>query len=809
MVEARRPKSPLNRLKIILLIQYGIIGIIILKLFWLQVIQQNYYRTIAAKEHYGYTELPARRGEILIRDNSSKDLYRVATNTTLDLVYADPSLVKNPDIIVETLTPLLFNLEEARNEDLARIEEERKKLEPVLTEIEKQEKELKELEERKKAEEAIKDPIVTTPKEPTAKDPAKEAPKPTVQLTEAQQLTLKPLSDAELKEKFRQTIATKITSKTRTHIILGTDIDNKIIDEIAIKNLSGVDARDKSVTLFPLEMENRNHVFSTLAEALDISESQILKLVNGKNRYAVLKRKITPAASEKIKLLIKNDKDGKYAGIGMQAEYYRYYPEKSLAANVIGYVNSVGLGLYGIESKFNVQLQGKKGIFQTQKDSVGRQITVGESVIQPAVDGDNIILTIDRSIQMKLDKLIEKGVKDTRADDGLGIVYDPQTGRVLGMSHYPTFDPNQYSKVFEQETINLKPEEIQRLVAIDEKTGHYTLIIDNQTGVKIDIFKEVYRDGTIKYKKYKNTVGAEAYHNKSVAWPYEPGSIFKPLVMAAAIDDHDVTPNTQYNDNGPIKTDEFMIKNALGKYYGVITMTQVLEKSLNTGMAYIARKIGRNLLYNYIMKFGFGAHTDIELDNEATGKINHFTKWAESELITHAFGQGLTVTPIQMVMSFGALANKGTMMQPYIIEEIQQTNGKIIKNDPRVVRQVVEEESANMVTEMLVSAVERGVATHAGVPNHFIAGKTGTAQTYYKGKPLSGSGTTNASVVGYGPIDKPKFVILVKLTRPRTSEWADATAAPIFSQVAQYLFDYYNIPPDKRGFTPPSSIGVE
>lgn len=820
----------MNRLKVILIIQYAIVGIIILRLFWLQVVKANYYRTIAAKEHYGYTELPARRGEILIRDNNSKDLYRVATNTTLDLIYADPTLVKNPEEIVSTLVPLLFNLEEARDEDNARIDEARKKIEPVLSEIDQQQKELEakqkaaeeEAAKKKAIEEAKKNntplpettkPTVpatsTTPKPDEKRTPEQEA-KAMALLSESQLQTLKPLTDIELKERFRQTMYAKLTSKTRTYIILGTDIEDATIDKIKEKNIAGIDARDRTVTIYPLEIENRTYAFSTLASLLDITEDQILKLVNGKNRYVVIKRKITPDASEKIKLLLKNDKEGRFSGVGFQPEYYRYYPEKTLAANIIGYVNSIGTGLYGIESKFNVQLQGKKGIFETQKDSIGRQITVGDSVIQPAVDGDNIVLTIDRSIQMKLDKLIEKGVKDTRADDGLGIVYDPQTGKVLAMSHYPTFDPNAYSKVFEKETINLKPEEIQRLLAIDEKTGHYTLITDNQTGVKIDIFKEVYRDGTIRYAKYKNNLGAEVYQNKAVAWPYEPGSVFKPLVMAAAIDDKDVTPNTQYNDSGPIKVDEFTIKNALLKYYGVITMTQILEKSLNTGMAFIARKIGRNLLYNYIVKFGFGDRTDIELDSEASGKIEHFTKWAESELITYAFGQGFTVTPIQIVTAYGALANKGTLMQPYIIDEIQQANGKVIKNDPHVARQVIDEQTATEVTSMLVSAVEQGVATHAGVPNHYIAGKTGTAQTYYKGKPLSGAGTTNATVMGYAPIDKPRFVILVKLTRPRTSEWSDATAAPIFSQMAQFLFDYYNIPPDKKATKKtPQPIGID
>lgn len=823
MVEARRPKTPPDRLKLILGIQIGVIAIIIIRLFFLQVVFNNFYKNVAAKEHNGYTELPARRGEILIRDRNSPDLFRLATNTTLDLLYADPTLIKDPDHVVDTLMPLVFSLDEARENDNTRIEEERKKLEPVLTEIEQQQKELEKakLEEEKakakqekEAQQAQAGQTQPTPTSP--KTAPTQAPTPSTQpaatpltLNEIQQKLLLPLSDEELKQKFHDTLFSKLTSKTRTQIILGTDIEDDIVTAIKEKNLSGVTAENGVVSIYPIEMENKTFVVRALASLLKITEAQIQKIMNAKNRYEVIKRKLPPDISIKIKTAIKDDKDNRLDGIGLQPEYYRYYPEHTLAANIIGYVSGSGQGYYGIENKFNIQLQGKKGVFQAQKDSIGRQITVGDSVIQPAVDGDNIVLTIDRSIQMKLDRIIQRGVNENHADDGLGVVYDPQNGRILAISHAPSFDPNVYGKVFDKEQVHLKPEEIARLTPIDEKTGRYRLLVDIVAGIYEDIFKETYKDGTVIYKKYKNTIGSGAFQNKAVAWPYEPGSVFKPFVMSAAIDDNDVTPTTQYNDSGPIKTDEYLIKNALEKYYGTITMTTVLEKSLNTGMAFIARKIGRNLLYNYIKNYGFGERTDVEFSDEAPGKIAHFTQWAESELITHAFGQGLTVTPIQMVTAYGALANKGSLMQPYIIDEIQQTQGKSIKNNPHIIRQVISEKTSKEVTQMLISAVERGVATHAQVPHHYVAAKTGTAQTYFRGKPLSGTGTTLATVIGFGPVDKPQFVLLIKLTRPRKSEWADATAAPMFAEMAQFLFDYLGIPPDKQAITKPQEVGVE
>ncbi len=747
-MESRRPKKPTDRNKVILIIQICIVTIIGAKLFYMQILRGSHYEAIAAKEHAGYTELPARRGEILIKDYHNNELFRIATNTTLDMVYADPTLVKNPQAIVETFTPLLFDAKEARTQDNQRLEEIAKKLDPLLPEEEKQKK-------------------------------------------------LIPLTDEELQQQFKNDMSEQITTTTRPRIILATDIDAKIIEKINEKGLVGVEARDGMVAIYPPKITNLEYIAQALSGPLATAEEKIIKIISAKNRFVVLRKKLAPEISKQMREFLKKDKEKKFAGIGMQEEYYRYYPENTLAANLIGYVNNSGNGLYGVENSFNAKLKGKNGIFQTQKDSVGRQITVGQSVIQPAVDGDDIVLTIDRSIQMELDRILAEGTKNTRADSGQGIVMDPKTGRILAISHYPSFDPNDYGKVFEKEKIDLKPEEIQNLKPINEKTGEYYLILNAETGERINVFKETGPDGKNVYKKYKNMVGPEAYHNKIVSWEYEPGSVFKAIAMAAAVDDKDVTPDTLYNDIGPVKTDEYEIHNATEKYFGTITMRTVLEKSLNTGMSFVARKIGRNLFYNYIQRFGFGQKTDIELNDEVSGKVSPWTKWAESELITHSFGQGLTVTPLQMVNSYAAIANNGLLMQPYIVDEIREKNGRIIKNEPHSVHQVISPETAQIMKGMLMSAVENGVARHAQVAHHYVAGKTGTAQTYYKGKPLSGAGTTIGNIVGFAPMNDPQFVILIKLDKPRQSEWADLTAAPMFAKMADFLFDYYNIPPDK------------
>ncbi len=211
-------------------------------------------------------------------------------------------------------------------------------------------------------------------------------------------------------------------------------------------------------------------------------------------------------------------------------------------------------------------------------------------------------------------------------------------------------------------------------------------------------------------------------------------------------------------------------------------------------MAFVSRKMGRDLFYRYLKRFGFLERTDIEFDGEITGTIKEGSRWAESELVTYAFGQGIAVTPIQMIAAVSALANKGVLMQPTVVEKIGAEN----VFEAQVVRKVLSEKTADTITAMMVNATENGVARRAQVKGHYIAGKTGTAQTYKHGKPLTGPGTTITSFVGFAPIDKPKFAALVKIDRPRSTIWADATAAPLFAEIGEFLFKYYNIPPDKK-----------
>lgn len=720
--------------------------IILVRLFELQVLAHDHYAQIAAKEHYGYSELPAHRGEIFIKDYASGENVRVATNSTLDLLYADPTLIKDKKLVTDRLVPLIYNLDEAKQIDQERVKN------AVL---------------RAKTSEEL--------------------------------AAIKPYTDDELYQNFYKQIFDQISSDIRPRIILGNDLTTAQIEAIKALRLNGIEIdQTNKLIAYPPQITDLVNTAQSLGTILQSPPLQLESLLRGKNRYVVLKRKLTREISSKIKETVDQDKANNFSGLGLTEEYYRYYPEGQLAANVLGFVTPSGDGSYGIEAKFNTELRGKKGVFETQKDSIGRQITVGDSLIQPAEDGKNIVLTIDRSIQLAVESRLKKAVQDFRADSGQVIVMDPKTGRILAMANYPSFDANNYGTVYDKDEIKLTPEQIDGLVPVKDQENTFWLYRSLASQDRLMIFRSSLPDDSIIYRYYKNNIGPEAYQNKTVSEPYEPGSVFKTIVMSIGIDDGDVTPLTSINNGAVLEVDEYKIRDVSAKCTGRITMAQVLAQSCNTGMGWLAQKIGRQLFYSYLTRYGFGNRTEIEFDNEHPGQVAHFSQWADSELVTHAFGQGLTATMVQMAEAISAMANNGVMMQPYIVDSVEKSPGNWVVTEPTILGQIIKPETAKTMAGLMVGAVENGVSGNNAMPDYYIAAKTGTSQTYRNGKPLSGAGTTIATVGGFGPISNPKFVILAKLDRPRSSEWADTTTSNLFKSVAEYLYSYYSIPPDKK-----------
>lgn len=438
---------------------------------------------------------------------------------------------------------------------------------------------------------------------------------------------------------------------------------------------------------------------------------------------------------EKIKLEKLN-----LEGVGFQSDLSRYYPEGSSSAHILGFVGQdpqgKPTGYFGLEGYYNGELKGVEGQLTEERDAMGLPILIGKFFAKAPIKGHDLILHIDRTIQFIAEQNLKEGIAKYGAKAGLVVVMDPRTGGILAMASFPNYDPASYPS----------------------------------------------------YPR-------EYYKNPIVADSYEPGSTFKAFVMAAAINEKLVKPETACEDcDGPVQIGGFLIRTWNNKYYPETTMVDTLVHSDNTGMVFVGKKLGIDKLFNYIEKFGFGNLTKIDLQDESSPDIRDRDEWKDVDLATASFGQGIAVTPIQMVKGLAAIANGGLLLEPHMVKQIK-THDKVIEIKPKVENSPITHESAKIITEMLVQAVDRGEARVFKPKGFKIAGKTGTAQI-----PLQGHYDLNktiASFVGFAPADDPKFVMLVLYDQPTASVYGSETAAPTFFAIAKELFTHYNIAPEE------------
>lgn len=485
----------------------------------------------------------------------------------------------------------------------------------------------------------------------------------------------------------------------------------------------------------PAAMTDRDAAAKTLAPILGISEQEILdKTQDNTKKYVVLKRGISDDDKTKIANL-------KIAGINFDKETVRFYPEGTFLSQLLGFVGYKGdtkTGLYGIEQAFNDYLSGTPGTLAQEGAAGGGWIFGARRDKQPAVDGDTVLLTIDKTIQFKAESIIKDAVSNNGADSGSIVIMDPKTGAVMAMATYPTFDPNEYAKVKDPETFN------------------------NQV-----------------------TLGA-----------YEPGSIIKPFTLAAAINEGKITPQTTYNDTGEVNVDGYVIKNSDFKAHGIQTMDYALQESLNTGMIYAKTQIGNKKFRDYFDKFGFGVKTGIEVP-ETKGDLSGLAGNIEVNFDTASFGQGVSMTPLQIIQGYDAFANGGKMMKPYVVASRITADGKVVETKPQEAGSPITTQTASTVSAMLVNVVENGHGKKAKVPGYYVAGKTGTAQVPKKGGGGYEVNNNIGSFAGFAPVDDPRFVMLVRVDHPRDVNFAESTAAPAFGKMTQFLLQYFNVPPTR------------
>ena len=424
-------------------------------------------------------------------------------------------------------------------------------------------------------------------------------------------------------------------------------------------------------------------------------------------------------------------------GVGMYNEPKRYYPHGRLAAQMVGFVGRDSKGLEGVEAFYDQYIRGELGSSFVEQDALGRKVLLHGVEKLEVPPGADIHLTLDASIQHLVEKQLEAAVTDSRAKSGIAIVVKPFTGEVLAMANYPYFDPNHFSK---------SPSEVWR--------------------------------------------------NRAVTDSFEPGSTFKAMTAAAAVEEGVVgrgelfyCEKGRYAFGGSIIHDE--------KPHGWLNLRQILKVSSNIGATKVAERLGKKKYFKYIKKFGFGRPTGIDLPGEAQGLVRHPTKWSRIDLATHAYGQGIAVTPLQLVMAYAAIANGGFLMRPFVVERVVGSKGRVLlSHRTHVLRRVLSEKTSRTLTSMLRGVVSQGgTGTKAKVEGFQVAGKTGTAQ---KPDPIYGGYLVKkriASFVGFVPAEDPRMVLLVLLDDPELGVFGGAVAAPLFRSIARGALRHMGVVP--------------
>ncbi|MBK9924882.1 MAG: penicillin-binding protein 2 [Anaerolineales bacterium] len=487
------------------------------------------------------------------------------------------------------------------------------------------------------------------------------------------------------------------------------------------------------------EMKDVDALAYVLGTYLNMTQGEVReKLVNSPKTwtYVVIKDYVdadTVAVLQQVLKQLKDTDDKRLNGLAFKPHYQRSYPETNLASNVLGFVTRDGRGYFGIEEKYNDLLAGNPVQVWVPRDP-------NKATEIPKVpNGTTLVLTINRDLQAKVEGILDQSLTQYGAKNGTIIVMDPKTGEILAMAATPRMDLNNYSAYF-----------------------------------------DIYDNGS--------------QYNRSIGMAYEAGSVVKILTMAAALDTNTVKPDTTYIDTGSIDVGGITIQNWDRQPWGQQDMIGCLRHSLNVCLAWIATEMGSQNFYSYMEHFGLGHPTGIDLSGEAMGrlKIPGDSDWYPVDLGTNAFGQGVTVTPLQMLMSASSIANHGQMVTPHVLYAMLR-DGHQYNVPSQYAGTPISAQTAQTLSEMMAISVE-GESAGALLPGYRVAGKTGTAQipTDYGYDPNH----TNVSFIGWGPVDDPKFMIYVWLQEPETSIWSSQTAAPVFSEVAEQTVITLNIPPD-------------
>jgi cell division protein FtsI (penicillin-binding protein 3) len=470
-----------------------------------------------------------------------------------------------------------------------------------------------------------------------------------------------------------------------------------------------------------------------LAPLLGVAARELHATLTGTRSFVWLRRKLPPAQVAEVLAL-------REPGFGFIPEPMRLYPNRELAAHVIGFEGADG-GLEGVERTFNAELAGADGKAVVGRDALGRD-TVVQRVVQAPVAGSGVKLTLDKTIQYIAEREIEAVYWRTRSKVAMAVVMDPRTGDVLAIAIRPTFNPNTFAELASREVVR----------------------------------------------------------NRAITDPFEPGSTFKAIMAAAALEEGVVRPADRiYAENGAITIARATIHD--WKRYGWLSFSEVLQNSSNVGSIKVGLSLGSERYHRYMTAFGFGALTGVGLSGESRGQLRDPRRWSALSLPTMSIGQEVSVTALQLVAAFGAIANGGTLMQPRVVKAfLDENGGETRRVEPRAVRQIISKETARTLTEILTRVVDGGTGRHAAIPGYPVAGKTGTAQKLDPATRRYSRAPGVLSFVGFAPADAPRFAMLVMLDEPKNEKWGSEAAAPVFAAIGREILRYLEVLP--RGTQP-------
>lgn len=536
------------------------------------------------------------------------------------------------------------------------------------------------------------------------------------------------------------------TSQTRAYEIPATrgqiyDLDGSTPAPLALNQTLGV------VWVDPTHLKDKTKSAQDLAVILGGKANEYLTKIDQANRYVELATRVSADQQTKVKAL-------HLPGVGITARDYRTYPEGTLASQVLGFVNADGTGQYGVESYLNSSLAGTPGEFAAKTDTSGVPVATADNIAKQPVDGTTYVLTIDRNIQAEVEKELAAQVSNVKAKSGSVVIMDPNTGAIKAMANFPTYDPNAYQSVTDY----------------------------------------------------------SVFSNSTVSSEFEPGSTMKVLTYATGLDQGKITPDTTYDDPGFNIVDGRRVSNAAGDVAGPHrTMTYALKLSLNTGAMFVLRSLGgaldhinlagKRTLYDYFTnRFGLGVLSGIEQAGEVPGVVNKPTDSAGNDVnyANMTFGQGMSVTMIQMVSAMGVIANSGKLYQPTLIAGTLNLDGTISKRAPKLIKSgVISDKTRSQLNPMLEEVVNHGTGYRAALENagYALAGKTGSAQIPKPDGTGYIEGANIGSFLGYAPAAAPQYVMMVRLDQPQGAQFAETTTVPLFSSLSSWLFKYDAIPP--------------